>query len=356
VTTRGPSRNGDSSKRGKPSIRDIAGAAGVSITTVSHALNGKGRLPDATRQRVREVAERLGYVADPRGRGLATGRSMLLAIQASGFGSRVLVPEAAYFVELINGAAEAAFELGYGLVLAPPSTPVGQVRRLAADGAIIVDPTGQEGLLEELRREGRPIVTTGRVLADEEHYPWVDNDHVAVAKLALDHLASIGCEHPTLLTTAAAPSYVADAVRGYEDWCAERGIAPSIARVRGAPTQDAARRAVSRMLEAAAPPDSLYATLDLLAIGALDAADEHGVVVPDELAIITTTDSPVVQASRPSITALDLKPNELGARAIEFLVALVEDKPIPERHAVIPASLTVRASTSRTRQPRALTR
>lgn len=332
---------------GKPSIRDIAREAGVSITTVSHALNDKGRLPQATRDRVRELADRLGYVADPKGRGLATGRTMLLAIHASGFGSPVLVPEAAYFVQLINGAAQAASRLGYGLVLAPPSTSAEEIHRLAADGAIIVDPTGKEALLENLHAAHSPLVTTGRTPGSQHDDPWVDNDHVAAATLALEHLADIGCERPALLTTTIAPSYVIDAVRGYRAWCKTRGVEPRIARVRGMPNPDRARRVAGRMLDQPSPPDALYATLDLLATGALEAADERGIAVPHELALITTTDSAVVSTARPSVTALDLKPDRIGARAIELLVGLVEDQPIAERHALIPVELQLRASTDR---------
>ncbi|MCW2953009.1 MAG: transcriptional regulator, LacI family [Conexibacter sp.] len=334
-------------KSAKPSIRDIAREAGVSITTVSHALNDKGRLPQATRDRVRELADRLGYAADPKGRGLATGRTMLLAIQASGSGSHVLVPEAAYFVELINGAAQRAFELGYGLVLAPPSTSAEAIHRLSADGAIIVDPTGKETLLDELRSSGRPVVTTGRLPSAGDDDPWVDNDHVAGAQLALDHLASIGCERPALLTTTASPSYVSDAVRGYRAWCKAHGVVSRIARVRGASPQEAARRAVGTLLDGPDAPDALYATLDLLAAGALEAADERGVAVPEELALVATTDSAMVSTARPSVTALDLEPAKIGARAIELLVALIEDEATPERHAVIPVGLTRRASTDR---------
>jgi DNA-binding LacI/PurR family transcriptional regulator len=335
------------SKLRKPSIRDIAREAGVSITTVSHALNDKGRLPQATRDRVRELADRLGYVADPQGRRLATGRSMLLAVQASGFGSRVLVPEAAYFVELINGAAVAASELGYGLVLTPAITSQDAIHQLAADGAVVVDPTGQETLLEALQAAGKPVVTTGRIPDEAQDVPWVDNDHLAGARLALDHLAEIGCERPALLTTSIAPSYALDAVQGYRDWCRARRLRPRIARVRGVPTEEAGRRAAARLLDSGTPPDAFYATLDLLATGALHAAEDRGVAVPEQLAIVATTDSAVVRTARPSLTALELHPGKLGAHAIQLLVALIEGEPVAERRTVFGVGLIPRASTDR---------
>lgn len=337
----------DARKQGKPGIQDIAAAAGVSITTVSHALNDKGRLPQSTRDRVREVAERLGYVAHPIARGLATGRTMLLGIEASGFGAQQLLPDAAYFVDLINGAAEAAFELGFGLVLAPPGLPAEQVHRLAVDGAIVVDPMGEEPLLTALREAEKPVVTTGRVLGERDGRAWVDNDHVAGARMTLDHLEQAGCQRPALLTTTIAPSYVADAANGYRAWCADRGLTPSIARVAGVPTAEAARRVAAKVLDADAPPDALYATIDVLATGALAAADERGFAVPGELAIVALTDSLALRTARPPVTALNLRPARIGRRAVELLVALVEDKPIAERQQLIPIELARRASTAR---------
>lgn len=327
------------------SIRDVAVAAGVSITTVSHALNGKGRLSATTRDRVRRAAEAIGYEPSVHAQGLVTGRSRLLAIQASGFESQALVPQVAYFVDLLNAASAAAFRHGYGLILAPPGCSARDVRRLGVDGAAIVDPLGGEPLLQALREEGKPVVATGRVPGHDD-VACVDSDHAGAAHRVLDHLASVGVRRPALLTTGRGPSYVADVGRGYRSWCAAHDLSPMVATVRGVPNDVSSARAAQRLLTRADRPDAIYATLDALAIGALRAARSCGLEVPGDLAIAALTDAAVLRAAAPPITALDLHPEQIGERVIDMLVGLVEGRPCEERP-LIPADLLLRESTQR---------
>lgn len=98
-------------------IRDVAAAAGVSITTVSDALNGKGRLPEATRRHVREVADRLGYRPSAAARTLRTGRSGLIGLTVTTYGEEPFTfTEFAYFAEMARAATSAALARGYALV------------------------------------------------------------------------------------------------------------------------------------------------------------------------------------------------------------------------------------------------
>ena len=319
----------------------------MSITTVSHALSGKGRLPQETRDHVRRVAEQIGYAPSMHARGLAMGRTMLLGIQASGFDTRALVPQLAYFVDLLNAASATAIERGYALVLLPPDAPEERVHRLAFDGGAIVDPVGDEPLLTALREEGKPVVTTGRIPGEPSVGASIDSDHVAAALMVLDHMAGAGCERPALLTTGKGPSYVADAARGYRSWCAARKVKPRVLTVRGEPSEQAGQRAMGRALDAhGAEIDGVYATLDALAIGALRAACERGIAVPGELAISAITDSPSLRAASPPVTALDLHPEKIGARAIALLVALIEGAPVEDAGDPVPVDLVLRDSTA----------
>src|SRR3954464_11869709 len=109
------------------SIRDVAREAGVSVTTVSHALNGKGRLNPETRERVREVADRLGYRPNPAARSLVSGRTGLIAaIPSLPAGLNIEFSEFAFFSELIAAATGVAVGPDNALGVAPP----------AADGVV----------------------------------------------------------------------------------------------------------------------------------------------------------------------------------------------------------------------------
>lgn len=331
----------------RPSIRDVAEAAGVSITTVSHALSGKGRLPDATRNHVRSVAEEIGYIPSRHGRGLKTGRTMLVGMQASGFQSRDLVPVYSYFVDLLNAASSAAVERGYGLVLLPPDCPADKVMSLGLDGAAIVDPVGDESLLEVLVAEEKPVVTTGRLPGDSPQGLFVDTDHVTAVQLVLDHFAANGFEFPGLLTNEGRPSYLADAARGYRQWCARRGIAARTIVVDGIPSENNALLAVEAALgDHSVEIDAIFATLDVLAVGAAKAADSLGLSVPNDLAVAALTDSALLRAATPPITALNLHPDVIGTKAISLLLDLIEDSTTEGGGEPIPVDLVERGSTA----------
>jgi DNA-binding LacI/PurR family transcriptional regulator len=199
-------------------IRDVAAAAGVSVTTVSHALNGKGRLPPETRERVRGVADRLGYRPNPAARGLAGGRTGLLGLVVSqAAGLPVVLSDFAYFGQLMAGATSAAIERDHAVVLAPPDH---DIAGLQLDGAIVVDPVAHDPVVARLRETGRPVVTTGRVLGEDAGAPWVDNDHAAGTLGMLEHLRRHGARTVALVAGPPVHSYDEDVESAYRAWCA----------------------------------------------------------------------------------------------------------------------------------------
>lgn len=328
----------------RPGIHDIAREANVSITTVSHALNGKGRVSPQMRERIRLVAQRLDYRGSPQARGLAMGRTMTLAMQL-GSEAGVLVPGLEYFVEILTAASASALELGYGFVLAPTGTNAKSLQSLAIDGAVVVDPTGDEALFEDA---SIPIVTTGRVPGDLGNYSWVDNDHRAGTRLVLDHFTEIGCSRPALLATSVQQSYVEDAVAEYLDWCREHTLEPIMERVADSTTETDALSTIDKLLSHHPRPDAIYTTLDRLAVNVLLACHDKRISVPYDLAIASTTDTQFLRSANPPVTAFDLNAPEIGRKATELLIRQIEEDDEPSRHMIVPSSLTARASTRKT--------
>ena len=143
------------------SIRDVAREAGVSVTTVSHALNGKGRLNPETRERVREVADRLGYRPNPAARSLVSGRTGLIAAMPS------LPRGARHRVHRVRVLLRADRRRRPGwrsdainaLVVSPPAADWFVWDRVPLDGVIVIEPVVGEPALPDLRRRGFPFVT-----------------------------------------------------------------------------------------------------------------------------------------------------------------------------------------------------
>jgi DNA-binding LacI/PurR family transcriptional regulator len=329
-------------------IRQIADAAGVSITTVSHALNGKGRVQPETRARIREIAERLNYRPNVTARNLVEGRTGLLGLAVSQpEGAALHISDFAYFTQLMTAATTTAIERGYALVLTPPSWGLGGRDGIAVDGAIIIDPIERDPLARELSRSGVPVVTTGRVLDDDSLDCWVDNDHRAGARTLLDHLRKRGSERVALITSRTVMSYTVDVEQAFLSWCEQHSSEPLIVRVSDL-TERAGFAAAVELFALANPPDAIYATYDRLAHGTLLAAQAHNIRVPHDLLLVSTaTESALAPPVRPSLTVLNLHPDQIGQHAAEMLVDLVEEREPSPRQVIVPTRIVARASTRR---------
>lgn len=326
-------------------IKDVAAAAGVSITTVSHALNGKGRLPEKTRERVRLVAEGLGYRPSPNARSLGGGHSGLLALAISQVDDLDFhFGDFDYFVQLISAATREALNRGFALAVASTADAGDTLERIPIDGAIVVDPSPGDRSVAKMRKQGKPIVTTGRILDGEEGGNWVDNDHVAGIHRILDHLDSAGAGRIALVAPRSFASYVADVRTGYASWCAEHERQERVVTV-GDVTEAEGFEAATSLLDSPQPPDAIYAVLDRLAVGVLLGAEARGVDVPAELLVAACSDSRAAQSARPPLTTLSLDPERIGAAAVGMLIDLVEGRDLDPAHMIVPTTVIERQST-----------
>ncbi len=327
-------------------IRDVAQRAGVSPTTVSHALNGKGRISSATRKRVEEVAERLGYQPNATARNLAGRRSGLigLAVAQTGEGN-FAVSDFEYFAELISAASVAALDRGYTLMLASAARADAWLR-MPLDGAIIVDPVAQDPLLEAVHQRQVPLVTTGRVPGATQGC-WVDNDHRVATHAILDHLAARGAQRIALLGSPPTTSYSIDSGAAYEEWCAGHDREPISIVARGDLTESAGFEAAIKLLRRSPPPDAVHSTLDRTALGALLAAQARGLSVPHDLMVSGCVDSGASKWVRPGLTTVELHPSTIGDEAIGVLTALIEGREPTPSQVFVPTRIRARGSTRR---------
>jgi len=323
-------------------IKDVAEAAGVSPTTVSHVLNNRGRIAEETRERVLEVVSQFGYKANAHAQQLVTRRSRIIAIQMPELGATgaPALPHSAYFLELINGAAAEAESLEYALFVAPSGGKAGIMNGFAIDGAIVVDPQGNEPVFSSQAT----VVTVGVPIEGTHDALAVDNDHASAAKHALGEFGARGSRRPALLTDSTRRSYVNDVEAGYTQFVAEHGLPAIVATA--APLANAALdAAVTSMLAAGA--DAIYAASDDLALGLLAALGRAGLQVPGDVMLAAAVDSTSLTLTSPQISATDLFPRRTGATAARLLIERLEDGGSRAGTRLIPTSFIDRASTRR---------
>ncbi|EPH39740.1 LacI family DNA-binding transcriptional regulator [Streptomyces aurantiacus] len=333
-----------------PTLADIARAAEVSTATVSHALNGTGRLSDATRRRVRATATALGYGAPRRG-----SRTRTLGIAVTTFPGPWNYTEIAYFARAVTAATAAAHAHGYALTTLPADRVADAAwHTLAVDGMLIVDSPPGDPMVRALRARDIPLVfdgVPGDVRASDH---WIDNDHTATTREVLDHLTAAGARRIALQSGSGAESYARTVTAAYEEWCAEHAVA---ARAVPFDAADPEGRAFDDLLTGTGRDtgtgtgtrtdraDAVYAAYDPGGRQLLAAARRHGLRVPEDLLLVCASEDPGYAETEPPVTTVSLNPERTARAAVDRLVALVEGThpPAPGPTSV-PAALRVRAS------------
>jgi DNA-binding LacI/PurR family transcriptional regulator len=312
---------------------------------VSHALNGMGRLSQATRQHVLDVAARLEYRANPSARNMRSGASGIIAvINQLSHDASFQASDLEYIMRLNQAICRAAWEADCYPTLLPPGADAGFLGRIPLDGAILADPVRQDGTLRALDELGIPAVTVGRDGGLEpDRQWWADNDIAAATCAGLEHLAAAGAQRICLVSADTGQSYMTDAVEAYLRWCASRGM-PSRLHVLGTPFSAAdCFAAVYRECSGPQAADALYLVVEALVRPALDAVAEAGLGVPDQMQVVVASDSAVARFGRPALTAVDLHPEEIGAAAVGLLTGRLSGQ--TARSVLVEASLITRGST-----------
>ena len=337
---------------GRVSIRDVAREAGVSVTTVSHALNGKGRLNAETRKRVREVADRLGYRPNPAARSLVSGHTGLIAAMPSlPRELRVEFTEFGFFSELITAATGVAIGRHQALVVSPPGADWFIWDRVPLDGVIVIEPVVGEPALPDLRRRGVPFVTISADPAGGEGDAIVRSDDRDGATRVLDHLAEAGAERVAMLAPPPLNAFTRDCAETYRRWCVQMGRESFLEVVGMADLargrEDAYRAALDRLLERRPAPDALFVPIELAGVRVLEELEGRGLAVPRDMMLATTHDTGRGVATTPQLTTLEWNYAELGRRAAAMLLDLIEGKRTAPCEEVVATTLVPRASTNR---------
>ncbi len=323
-------------------IKDVARAAGVSTTTVSHALSGKGRLPEATRQRVRGIALEMGYRPSAVARGLAAGRTGVLGIAFS-------VPDAistgfldiSWYMAIVNAATQRAMRDGYALVVVPPVAGPQVWARLPLDGTIVVEPIAEDPNLPEIAAHGVRLVSIGR--APGVAGSWVDNDNAAAVLEVLDHLRERGARRVALASASWPTTWHDAALAAYRDWCSAHGVAPVIVEVTDLAT---ARSDLEDLLEGRDRPDAVFSLYESLGSALSELARERGLRVPEDLLLAAAGDDGSGLGCRPALSTIDFDPGALGEEAAGMLIDLVLGRGSPDRSRLIPATFVQRGSSA----------
>lgn len=310
----------------RTTIRDVARTAGVSITAVSHALNGKGTLSAATRERIRETAERLGYQPDPLARGMRSSPLGVVGLMLRPLDSLGTYRPTGvdYFTRLIGAVAVECLERNLSLMLLRDLSKLPrQPLALTLDGYIIADPLESDPVIDLLQEASLPFITVGRVPDRPGFTDWIGSMDEDETELILRMLQERGARRIALVTGCDHNSWNLDSASAYRTWAERHGMP---ARVVARPEADGTgggRDAVAELLEDGDLPDAIYCLTGRHARGILDELTARGIAVPEQVQLVAGADSEQSRSASPAITAIDLDPELIAAQAVEQLTSRV---------------------------------
>jgi DNA-binding LacI/PurR family transcriptional regulator len=333
-------------RRKRVNIKDVARLAGVSPTTVSHALGGQRPVSEATRRRVLDAVAELGYRPHPGARSLKASGTGVLALAAINATSSSSYADLEYYFRIIQGVTEVAHQNEYALVVIPDSDDGVYWERLLFDGAIVSDPPSGDDSVRFLRDQGLPYVTIGRDPEHPDEGYWVDDDSAEGTRAMLDHLLAHGARDVAVVTWPTTDYWTQTALATYRAWCGEHGLHPRVENVEE-DSEGALDAAARRLLEGPRRPDAVFGIYELPAIAVLRRAAELGISVPADLMVAGPSDFGLAEKSTPPMTTLEYDARQHGRMAAEMLIKLLRGEPIDEPRRLLRTSLVERASTLR---------
>jgi LacI family transcriptional regulator, galactose operon repressor len=325
----------------RPTIRDVAEQAGVSIATVSRVLNDRADVSVETRERVREVARSVGYSADPAARALATQRTRLVGVVVGDHaGHRDL--SLVFFGKVLAAISR---RLAHGEYEALLQAIDGGVQH-RFDAAILIGLDGDDPLVAELSGRDIPLVGVD-IRISGGRSAFVGSDHADGVRLALAHLYALGHRRIAHLAGAANTLAGADRIAAFRLEADRLGLALSDEYVREGDFSSASGyRETCSLLALPERPTAIVAASDLMALAALQAIRDVGLEPGTDVAIVGFDDLEAAALAHPPLTTIRQDRQELGTVAAERAIELIEDPEARPPPTVLPVELVVRASSS----------
>ena len=306
-------------------MADVARLAGVSVTTVSHVINGTRPASERTRDRVMAAIERTGYRPNTIARALARGGTQSLGLAISGLSNP-------YFMDVVAAVEQAAGRAGHTLLLGDtredPEHELRIVRALAerqVDGMLLAPTVGAlEHALPYLEAQEVPTVLLDRFVDVPLDQVGCDNEQ-PTARL-VEHLVDKGHTRIAMAIGIPGLSTTEERVRGYRMALKQAGLPFDASLVaEGGSQRDQAREAMHALLDLATPPTAVVSGNNFMTIGLLRAIAERGLTVPDDLALVAFDDFEWADLFAPRLTVIRQPTTQLGSRAVELLLSRLEE-------------------------------
>ncbi len=327
----------------QPTIVDVAERAGVSKSLVSLVMGGSPKVSDKSRAAVLEAARELGYRRNAAARSLVRQRSGVIGCIMSDLHNP-------FFAEVADGIEDAAVAKEYRALLSAgfldgerEATAIDTLVQLRVDGMIMLGPLTRTARIRESAGI-IPVVVVGRRV-NARMIDSVCNDDNAGAQAVINHLVGLG--HRSIVHIHAGSAAGARGRRrGYEAAMQRHGLGGHVRTIKGAYTEVGGLHAMQTLIASGELPTAVFVANDFAAIGALEAIDQAGLRVPEDVSIVGYDDTALAQLSRIALTTVAQPSAEMGRIAVRLLLERIEGGREETRHITLPPTLVVRATSA----------
>jgi LacI family transcriptional regulator len=324
-------------------IQDVAKAAGVSVSTVSRVLNDKVDVAEVTYEKVQRTIEEMGYTSNLAAKSLRSRRTNTIGVIA-------LYLRDPFAIQVLLGINRAIQELGYDLILyasgergestsaAWEQRHVSLINGSIADGVIIVTPAAATF------PTAFPLVAIDPHSADID-YPAVISTNFAGAFEVMEYLVELGHRRIGFIAGREHSKSAQQRLRGYTESLQKANISidPELIQ-QGDYRRKTGYCCAKKLLNLSNPPTAIFAANDESALGAIEATREAGLRIPDDLSIVGFDNMPGTTDITPALTTVEQPMNEMGYKATEILIDLMQGKSLNNRICEMPTKLIVRDS------------
>jgi len=328
------------------SLREIAAALGLSVTTVSRALAGHGDVAAATRALVAAEADRRGYRPNPLASRLRRGRSEAVAVVVPAEPGHFSDP---FFNELLVGLGEALSAADLELLVCaarPGAEEMKAYRRLVegrrVDGIVLARMRVEDERAAWLQERGFPFVCHGRT-ASRRPVAHVDTDGEAAVAAATQRLIGLGHRHIGLINAPAIYSFANHREAGWRRALAAARLDPGPA-LAAEPSEENGYRLAAQLLAARDAPSAIVCATDRLAVGTLAAIAAAGRRAGRDVSVIGFDDLPAASYTDPPLTTIRNPAREMARRLVEMLREVIGGRPPGDFAELFESPLVARAS------------
>ena len=314
--------------RQKSTINDVARLSGVSKRTVSRVINNSSKVGEATRAKIQKIIDELNYSPNAQARGLAARRSYLLGLIYDN-------PDALYINDVQRGVLSVCRESGYELVVHPCDMKSGQlteeavsfVNRSKLDGVIILPPISENNdLAGVLGNAGVNYVRLASMALDSTEHVVISNERSAAAAMA-EYLLELGHRRIGYIAGPKGMKSTRERLEGFCDALEKHGYKPARGMLtRGAYTYESGIECTRVLLANPVPPTAIFASNDEMAVGAINAAREKGLKVPEDLSVAGFDDSILATRITPALTTIRRPVRQMAQLATTKLIASIDGR------------------------------